>query len=335
MTDLHNTLLTLDSHIDIPWPDRQDAWAEDTPRQVNVPKTRKGGLKAVCLAAYIPQGSRDEAGHAEAWERVQGMLDVISGIEGRQGDHSARVCRTAADLRAAHTAGDLAVIPAIENGHGLGGQPERIAELARRYGVRYMTLTHNGHNALADAAIPRKDLADSETLHDGLSDLGREAIAHMNRSGVLVDVSHAAKSTMMQASEVSATPIFASHSCARALCDHPRNLDDEQLDRLKETGGLIQVTAMGSFLKKGGGGTLEDLVRHVSYIANRIGVEHVGISSDFDGGGGIPGWKDATETANVTHALQAAGFSDADISAIWGGNMLRLLETAEKATTAP
>ncbi|AAW62005.1 Membrane-bound dipeptidase [Gluconobacter oxydans 621H] len=331
MTDLHDTLLTLDSHIDIPWPDRQDAWAEETPRQVNVPKTRKGGLRAVCLAAYIPQSPRDEAGHAEGWERVQGMLDVIAGLEGRQGDHGARVCRTAADVRAAYKAGDLAVIPAIENGHGLGGRPERIAELARRYGVRYMTLTHNGHNALADAAIPRKDLADNETLHGGLSDLGRETIAQMNRSGVLVDVSHAAKSTMMQATEVSSTPVFASHSCARALCDHPRNLDDEQLDRLKETGGLIQVTAMGSFLKKGGGGTVEDLVRHVSYIADRIGVEHVGISSDFDGGGGIPGWKDATETANVTRALQAAGFSDEDISAIWGGNMLRFLETAERA----
>ncbi len=331
MTDLHDTLLTLDSHIDIPWPDRQDAWAEETPRQVNVPKTRKGGLRAVCLAAYIPQGPRDEAGHEEGWARVQGMLDVISGIEGRQGDHGARVCRTAADVREAFKANDLAVIPAIENGHGLGGRPERIAELARRYGVRYMTLTHNGHNALADAAIPRKDLADSETLHDGLSDLGRQAIAHMNRTGVLVDVSHAAKSTMMQATEVSTTPIFASHSCARALCDHPRNLDDEQLDRLKETGGLIQVTAMGSFLKKGGGGTVEDLVRHVSYIAKRIGVEHVGISSDFDGGGGIPGWKDATETTNVTRALQGAGFSDTEISAIWGGNMLRLLETAEQA----
>ncbi|MFT8806890.1 dipeptidase [Gluconobacter sp.] len=328
MTDLHDTLLTLDSHIDIPWPDREDAWAEETPRQVNVPKTRKGGLRAVCLAAYIPQGPRDDAGHADGWERVQGMLDVISGLDGGQG---VRVCRTAADVRAAYKADDLAVIPAIENGHALGGRPERIAELARRYGVRYMTLTHNGHNALADAAIPRRDLADAETLHGGLSDLGREAIAQMNRSGVLTDVSHAAKSTMMQASEVSSTPVFASHSCARALCDHPRNLDDEQLDRLQETGGLIQVTAMGSFLKKGGGGTVEDLVRHVAYIADRIGVEHVGISSDFDGGGGIPGWKDATETANVTRALQAAGFSDADIAAIWGGNMLRLLETAEEA----
>ncbi|GBR71713.1 dipeptidase [Gluconobacter kanchanaburiensis] len=334
MTDLHHTLLTLDSHIDIPWPDRQDAWTEDTARQVNVPKAIRGGMRAVCLAAYIPQSSRDESGHVEAWERVQAMLDVICEMGGHHNGQGARVCRSASDVRAAYKKGDLAVIPAIENGHALGGRPERIVDLAQRYGVRYMTLTHNGHNVLADAAIPRKDLADEETLHGGLSALGRDTIAAMNRSGVLVDVSHASKSTMMQASGISTTPVFASHSCARALCDHPRNLDDEQLDRLKDTGGLIQVTAMGSFLKKGGGGTVEDLVRHVSYIAERIGIEHVGISSDFDGGGGIPGWKDATETVNVTRALVAAGFTDSEIAAIWGGNMLRLLEQAEKAAEA-
>ncbi|EHH68300.1 dipeptidase [Gluconobacter morbifer] len=331
MNDLHNSLLTFDTHIDIPWPDQGDAWSAEAERQVNIPKTRQGGLGAVCLAAYIPQGQRDDASHDAAWQRVREMLTVINAMEGEQNGQRARICRTARDVRQARADNALAIVPAIENGHALGGVPERLGQLARAYGVRYMTLTHNGHNALADAAIPRKDLQDDPALHDGLSALGQQTIREMNRHGVLVDVSHAAKSTMMQASELSRTPVFASHSCARALCDHPRNLDDEQLDRLKETGGLIQVTAMGSFLKKGGGGTLDDLVRHVTYIANRIGVEHVGISSDFDGGGGIDGWRDATETSNVTAALQKAGFSPDEISAIWGGNMLRLLERAEQA----
>ena len=332
MTDLHDTLLTFDTHIDIPWPDMNDAWSSDNPRKVDVRKCHQGKLRSVCLAAYIPQGPRDEAGHEEAWERVQAMLKVINSLGGEQDGLAARVCRTAQDVRSAFKNNTLAIVPAIENGHALGGVPARIGQLARDYGVRYMTLTHNGHNVLADAAIPLKSLNDVTALHGGLSELGRETIREMNRHGVLVDVSHTAKSTMMQASELSTTPVFASHSCVRSLCDHPRNLDDEQLDRLKETDGLIQITAMRSFLRKGGGGTVEDLVRHVAYVAERIGVRHVGVSSDFDGGGGIPGWEDATETRNVTRALQAAGFGPDDLSAIWGGNMLRLMEKAEQAS---
>ena len=334
MTDLHDTLLTLDTHIDIPWPDRNDAWASSSPRQVDVHKATKGGLRAVCLAAYIPQTSRDAEGHDAAWDRVQAMLKVINGLGGIHDALSAKVCRTASDIReAATTPGTLAIMPAVENGHAIGGDPSRIALLARDYGVRYMTLTHNGHNALADAAIPRADLGDDPTLHGGLSALGREAIGEMNRHGILVDVSHTSKATMMQAVAQSSTPVVASHSCARALCDHPRNLDDEQLDLLKATGGLIQITAMGSFLKKGGGGTLADLARHVSYVAKRIGIEHVGVSSDFDGGGGIEGWQDASETPAVTRALLAEGFDEKQIAAIWGGNMLRLLENAEQASS--
>ena len=332
MTELHDTLLTFDTHIDIPWPDQADAWAPDTDRKVDVRKCDQGKLRSVCLAAYIPQGPRDEAGHEEAWHRVQAMLKVINALGGHQDGLSANVCRTAEDVRSAFRAGALAIVPAIENGHALGGVPSRIGQLAAEYGVRYLTLTHNGHNALADAAIPRKDLNDSPELHGGLSELGRETIREMNRHGVLVDVSHTAKSTMMQASELSTTPVFASHSCVRSLCDHPRNLDDEQLDRLKETDGLIQITAMGSFLRKGGGGTVEDLARHVAYVAERVGVRHVGVSSDFDGGGGIPGWQDATETPAVTQALLKAGFSPEELTAIWGGNMLRLMEKAEQAS---
>lgn len=332
---LHDRLLTLDTHIDIPWPDRDDFFVDTAVRQVDAPKLQRGGLKAVCLAAYIPQARLDDAGHDQAWTRVRAMLDVITGLKGGEAVLPITVCTTVAAVMDAYQAGRIAVIPAVENGYAIGSEVARVRELARR-GVRYITLTHNGHNALADAAIPRKDLNDSIELHGGLSAIGRAAIREMNACGIVVDVSHASRNTMMQAADLSAVPIVASHSCARALCDHPRNLDDAQLDRLAATGGVIQVTAMSSFLKPSASGRadVDDLARHVSYIAGRIGVAHVGVSSDFDGGGGIEGWVSAAESANVTQALLRQGFSEADIAAIWGGNFLRVLSQAEALAQA-
>ncbi|MXV44236.1 membrane dipeptidase [Saccharibacter sp. 17.LH.SD] len=333
-------LTAFDTHIDIPWPERtadglpaweggarEDVWSVETARRFTVPKARQGQVGAVCLAAYIPQATLNTAGIEAAWRRTQAMLDVIHQISSGGQAEDVRLCRTATEIRSAIEGGALAIVPVVENGYGIGDHPERVAYLAQHYGIRYITLTHNGHNQLADAAVARGEDA---RKYGGLSDCGRAVIVEMNRHGVLVDVSHASKETMMQASELSSTPVFASHSCARALCDHPRNLDDEQLDRLRETGGVIQVTAMAPFLRRGGGGTLEDLVRHITYIAGRIGVEHVGFSSDFDGGGGIEGWQDASQTHHVMRALQEAGFSRNECYALSGGNMLRLLEKSEE-----
>lgn len=327
-SDIHDRLLTLDSHIDIPWPDRNDFATGSSDRQVDLPKLRAGGLKAVCLAAYIPQGRLETEERQRAWVRAQDMLVVINGL---QSDDVA-VCSRVAMLREALSAGRVAVVPAVENGHALGGDLTRLDHLASS-GVRYMTLTHNGHNDLADAAIPLPALGNEPSLHGGLSALGREAIARMNALGILVDVSHAAKTTMMQAAELSRQPIIASHSCARALCDHPRNLDDEQLLRLRDTGGVIQITAMSSFLKRAteGKASVDDLARHVRYVADRIGVAHVGVSSDFDGGGQIIGWSDAASSAALTDALLRAGFAEHDVAAIWGENFLRVLVQAEVA----
>lgn len=324
---IHNSLLTLDSHIDIPWPDRGDFATGSPDRQVDLPKLREGGLKAVCLAAYIPQTVLAPAERQAAWERAQAMLGVINGLSGP----GVAVCRTAAAVKDAVSSSNVAIVPAVENGHALGGDISRISALAA-LGVRYMTLTHNGHNDLADAAIPLPALGNDKSLHHGLSPLGREAIASMNAHGIMVDVSHAAKTTMMQATEISAVPIVASHSCARALCDHPRNLDDEQLLRLRDTGGVIQITAMSSFLVPAATGKagVADLARHVRYVADLIGVDHVGVSSDFDGGGRIQGWADAGQSPAVTEALVEQGFSEAELAKIWGGNFLRVLAQAER-----
>jgi membrane dipeptidase len=166
-----------------------------------------------------------------------------------------------------------------------------------------MTLTHNGHNAFADSSNPRTDLGDKPEEHGGLSDLGRAAVAEMNRLGMVVDIAHVSKKTMLQAAGASRTPVVSTHSCIRALCDNARNLDDEQLDALRDVGGVVQITAVSHFLRAG----------------------------KKPSGGGFSGWHDAGESPNLTMELQRRGYSDSDIAALWGGNFMRVLRQAEAA----
>jgi membrane dipeptidase len=331
MTDLlalHRSLLTLDTHIDIPWPDGPP-FAAETIRRVDLPKMRRGHLAAGCFAAYVPQGKRTNEGHQEALDRTIAMLHAIHGMAAGE----ARLCRSADEIERAWRDGATAIVPVIENGYAIGtdlGNLRRFAGL----GVRYVTLTHNGHNALADSAVPRPELGDAAEEHGGLSALGRRAIVEMNRLGMLVDVSHASRAAMLAAAAASRTPIVASHSCVRAVCDHPRNLDDEQLDVLRDVGGVVQITALPAFVRPGGRAETvspADFADHVDYAVRRIGIAHVGISSDFDGGGGFVGWRDAAETPAITAELHRRGYDAAALAALWGGNFLRLLRIAEQA----
>ena len=202
----------------------------------------------------------------------------------------------------------------------------------RGLGARYLTLTHNGHNALADSAIPRADLGERAAEHGGLSAFGRAAVAELNRLGMLVDVAHVSRATMLDAAEVSRTPVFSSHSCVAALCEHPRNMENGQLDALADVGGVIQITAVSAFLKPHARPeqvTVADFADHIDYAVNRIGIEHVGISSDFDGGGGFSGWKNAADCPNITVELIRRGYDRDALGLLWGGNFLRLLRLAE------
>jgi membrane dipeptidase len=246
---------------------------------------RRGGLKAAVFIAYTQQGKRDADSLAAAAARAEAMLRHI---RTRADGVTRHFCAAAAEMEAAHAAGALAVLSAVENGNAMARDLSRL-RLWRDLGAIYLTLTHDGHNDLADAARPKPDLGDGAAEHGGLSALGRDAVREMNRIGLLIDVSHSAKSTMMQAAELSRVPIVATHSCCRALCDHPRNLDDEQLDMLRTTGGLVQITALDAFLRAAPPGgrspaTVKDLVDHVDHAVARIGIDHVGLSSDFDGG---------------------------------------------------
>jgi membrane dipeptidase len=328
-----NAVFTLDTHIDIRWPNPPDPRSEG-PMRVDFPKMERGGLRGAVFIAYVPQGRRDAAGHAEAAARAEAMLRHI---RDRADGVARRFCATAAELEAAVEAGALAVLSAVENGYAMGRDLGALARW-RALGACYLTLTHDGHNDLADSARPKPALGDEAAEHGGLSALGRDAVGALNRLGMMVDVSHVSKAGMMQAAELSRSPVVATHTACRALRDHPRNLDDEQLDALRRVGGLVQVTAVSAFLRSPPAGSnavaeadVEDMADHVDHAVRRIGVEHVGLSSDFDGGGGVRGWENAAETDGLTAALRGRGYGSREVGMLWSGNFLRVMRAAESA----
>jgi membrane dipeptidase len=225
--------------------------------------------------------------------------------------------------------GKLIAAIGIENGFVIGTD----LDLLDRYyeqGARYMTLVHNGHNDIADSAQPKEEFGEGLAEHNGISDFGAEVIRRMNELGIMVDISHASKAAALEAMELSVAPVIASHSSVRALTDHVRNLDDETLLKLRDDGGVVQVVAYPAYIGDEDPKTVSDLVDHIDYVVDLIGVEYVGISSDFGGGGGIEGWNDATETPNITAELVRRGYSADEIALIWSGNLLRVWREVER-----
>jgi len=328
---LHQALVTLDTHIDIPWPTGPDPFQDGT-RRVDLPKMRRGGLSAGCFVAYVPQVARSVASEDAAFGRAIAMLDHINSMGRTVAGVAARITASAAAIEDAKRDGVLAVAPCVENGFAVGADLSRIAQFRAR-GAVYLTLTHNGHNALADSCNPRRDLGDREAEHGGLSTLGKAAIKELNRVGMIVDVAHTSRDTMLQASEESRTPIVSTHSCVTALCDHSRNMTDWQLDVIRKVNGVIQITAVSAFLRpnaKPEEVTVADFADHVDYAVKRIGIDHVGISSDFDGGGGFSGWANAGESPNITAELVRRGYDRGALEKLWGGNFLRVMRVVEE-----
>ncbi len=335
---IHERVLTLDTHDDIP-PDFAtvdvDPGVRDD-RQLNLPKMREGGLDVGFFVVYVGQGENSAEGFAEAYAQAITKFDAIHRMTDEMYPDQIELARTADDVERIHAAGKLVAAIGIENGWPVGEDLGNLEEFHAR-GGRYITLAHNGHNQIADSAQPRE--GEPTEQHGGLSDFGREVVAEMNRVGIMIDVSHISKNAMMQAAELSAAPVMASHSSCRRLCDVSRNMDDEQLRALAANGGVIQIVAVGDFLKQRPAGDAEtdrenapnvaDLVDHIDYAVNLIGIDHVGISSDFDGGGGISGWNDASETPNVTRELVGRGYSEEDIAKLWSGNLLRVWRQVE------
>jgi membrane dipeptidase len=327
---IHRTIVTLDTHIDIPWPTGPDPF-QDGARRVDLPKMIRGGVTAACFVAYVPQTTRTPGSEDAAYARAIAMLDQINTMERMPSPIRMRIAARADAIVAAKREGVLAIVPCVENGFAIGADLNRIVEFRRR-GAIYMTLTHNGHNALADSCNPRRDLGDRETEHGGLSTFGRAAVGVMNKVGMLVDVAHTSRDTMVQAAEVSRSPIVSTHSCVSALCDHSRNMTDWQLDVMRDVKGVIQITAVSAFLKpnaKPEEVTVADFADHIDYAVKRIGIDHVGISSDFDGGGGFSDWHDASQSPNITIELVRRGYDRGALEKLWGGNFLRVMRVAE------
>ena len=322
--ELHDRVLTLDTHCDTPMKfDQQIRFDCRDPRiLVDLHKMTEGRLDATIMVAYLRQLERDKASLDAAFAKADRLLTEIETMVA-QNAGSVGIAYTPDDLYRLKREGRRALMLGIENGYAIGDDAARV-EYFRRRGVVYMTLCHNGDNDLCDSARGNAE-------HGGLSELGRAVIGEMNRVGMMVDLSHAAESSFYQAVEASRTPIVCSHSSARALCDHPRNLTDDQLRVLAASGGVVQTCLYDGFLRKEGGATVEDAVRHICHMVSVVGIDHVGIGTDFDGDGGIIGCADASEVINLTRRLCAEGFTEQDIEKLWGGNFLRVMRQVQSS----
>lgn len=334
--EIQQHVFTIDTHDDIPLNfSTSEFLPESADAQVNLQKMRAGGLDAGFFIVYVGQGERNEAGYRSAKADALTKFAAIHRMTELLNPEEIGLATTADEARAIHKKGKLVAFIGIENGYVIGKDLSLI-QTYREMGARYMTLVHNGHNDIGDSAQPQDRLGDKPEEWGGLSPFGEKVVDELNRVGILVDVSHVSKKTMLDATRRSKAPVIASHSSVKALCDHPRNMDDEQLLALKKNGGVIQIVAFKPYLKEGGKDVhVSDLVDHIDYAVKLIGIDHVGISSDFGGGGGIEGWDNAGETLNVTAELVRRGYSEDDIAKLWGGNVLRILAQAEQVATWP
>jgi membrane dipeptidase len=326
----------------------------------------------------------DSATMARAYASAMEKFTAIHRLTDSLAPTRVGLARTAEEARRIHASGRKVIFIGIENGFPIGSDLTRIRQFAE-LGGRYLSLAHNGHSQLSDSNTGERD---GVWAHNGLSPLGREAIKELNKWGVMIDISHPSKMSMMQTLQLSKAPLIASHSAARALCNHSRNLDDEQLRGLKANGGVVQAVAFNAYVKCNPAkdaerqaalatmrssydimgpsnaeirdqvaalpeerrnaylaaqeeivsrrypadprATVKEFVDHIDYMVKLIGIDHVGISSDFDGGGGVVGWENATETFNVTLELVRRGYSERDIEKIWSGNLLRVLTEVQR-----
>ena len=389
---IHERVITLDTHNDINVANFTEKvnYTQDLPNQVNIPKMRQGGLDVSWLIVYTGQGELNDAAYDRAYKSAIDKFDAIHRLTKEIAPNDIELALTSKDVRRIAKAKKLVAMIGVENAYPLGTDISRVKEFADR-GARYMSLAHNGHSQLADSNTGE---GDGKFIHNGLSELGKQAVAEMNKWGIMVDLSHPSKQANLQAIALSKAPVIASHSGARALCDHSRNLDDEQLAAIKQNRGVVQAVAFRSYVSKEKSAlraaktteintelakaenftilpraemmrlpeaertayvakltafrtktnpivrerlkdvapdvNVKDFVNHIDYLVKKIGIDHVGISSDFDGGGGVEGWDSAAETFNVTLELVRRSYTEKQIAKLWSGNLLRVLDDVQK-----
>lgn len=319
---IHSRHVTIDSHTDTPmiFPETFNLGLKEGGK-VNLPLMEEGRIDAIIMVAYIPQGARDDASLQQATDFAINRLQEIRRQEQLNPTRMGIAC-TPQDIYRLKSEGKKAILLGVENGYAIGKDLANIARF-KELGVAYITLCHNGDNDLCDSVRGNGEWG-------GLSPLGKEAIREMNRLGILVDISHAAETSFYGALETSSCPIIASHSSARALCNHPRNLTDDQLKALAAQGGVVQLCLYKGFInEEPEKASLSDAIRHLNHIVDLIGVDHVGIGSDFDGDGELIGCRSAGELINITCRLLKEGYTEEEIAKIWGGNLLRVMMQAQ------
>ncbi len=320
---LHSRMITLDSHCDTPMFFDQgiDFATRDKKILVDLHKMSEGRLDATIMVAYLKQLERTDEALLAATAKADRILNEIEEMVAK--NYTAiELAYTTVDLPILKAEGKKAIMLGIENGYAIGKDIANVEHFSNR-GVVYMTLCHNGNNDICGSARYNE-----EGL--GVSAFGEQVIKEMNRVGMMVDVSHAGEKSFYDALEISSLPIVASHSSARALCDHPRNLTDDQLKALAAKGGVAQVCLYSGFLRKEGEATIKDAIEHLNHMVNVMGIEHVGIGTDFDGDGGIIGCASAAELINFTRRLLLERYSEESIRLIWGGNFLRVMEEVQR-----
>lgn len=319
---MHRRIVSLDSHCDTPmFFDQNIRFNTRDPRiKVDLHKMYEGRLDGTIMVAYLKQGARDKESLLAATAKASSLLTQIEEMVAANSPYVG-IAYTPQDVARLKHENKKAIMLGIENAYAVGTDITNV-ERFRGRGVVYMTLCHNGDNDVCDSARGNGE-------HGGLSEFGRQVVREMNRVGMMVDLSHASEKSFFDALECSTTPIVCSHSSCRALCNHPRNLTDEQLQALAKAGGVAQVCIYGGFLREDGNAGLPDVVAHINHMVEVAGIDHVGIGTDFDGDGGVPGCDSAAEVINLTRRLMSEGYSEEDIARIWGGNFMRLMETVQ------
>ena len=388
--EIHENIITIDTHADINinnfTEDRN--YTMDLGNQVTLPKMEAGGLDVAWFIVYTGQEELTEEAFKNAYENAMSKFDAIHKLVEDFAPEQIGLATNSQEVRKLVAEGKKVAMIGVENGYSIGLDVENV-EKFYNLGARYMSLSHQGHSQLSDSNTGEEN---DEWLHNGLSDLGKEVIAEMNRLGMMIDVSHPSKEAIKQMFELSKAPLIASHSSARELCNHSRNLDDELLLLFKKHGGVVQTVAFSAYVntekdkafseasekvyeekaaemnfeilprdtvralsnternayytdyqkvRNAASPDIEvlkeeiepvgvsDFVDHIDYMVDLIGIEHVGISSDFDGGGGIDGWEDASETLNITKELVKRGYTEEEIAKLWGENLLRVMDEVD------
>lgn len=369
---IHEEIFTVDSHTDTPL-NFQDAGFNlskdnsitDKRSCVDLPRMKMGGLDAVFFAVFISQGPRTPEGHLKAYHTAVTIFDSIDVNLKRYENQCSRTVNSQQAYKN-EKSGKRSIFIGVENGYPIGHELSNINYFYQR-GARYITLCHTRNNDICSSST---DTANTK----GLSDFGIKVVERMNQLGMMIDVSHASDQSFYDILKVSKTPVIASHSCARALCDNPRNLTDDMLKAIASNGGVVQMCILSAYVKTPEANPARDSVRlavrtkynnfqdlsevemekarhdwwqiedlfpqklafvkdavdHIDHMVKIAGIDHVGIGTDFDGGGGLEDCKDAASLGNITFELVKRGYSKSDIKKIWGANLMRVMDAQEK-----